>query len=500
MHAAEPFPHFVDDYLITCTRLTRPPPLGRRASARRSAGGFRRPGIERLSSALGGFARRLDAIRVDALPETERVERGCSSNVRARRFELEDAGRWERNPQLYADTLATSLAAQVMFDYAPSPSGPGASCRSCVRCRGSSGGARQRQGAAGHLRQGRRRNAARGDDVPRRRSAACVLGGLDDLSLLADLADASTEAGQASPATSSTSRTKCAAGEGLVPPRPAIVRAEAAARRRHLAAGRSPARHRPARAARDAGGIPHARRPPERRRPDRRRGARQAGNAPGPGSSWRRRAAQLGELQTFLQRNDRVAARGERGRSWRRRRSSTAGRLPASGRRGRSRRSAPRAVYYLTDADPSWPLDASASTCGISTSRRSGTSRSTRCSRATILHFQHLRKVESRCAGRRLRAGVVSRRLGALLRADDGRGGLRPARSRAQARAAGRRRSSASRASSSASGCTPTTGRWSRACASSATKRFSRSRAPAAKPSAARSTRLVVYARASWRC
>ena len=68
------------------------------------------------------------------------------------------------------------------------------------------------------------------------------------------------------------------------------------------------------------------------------------------------------------------------------------------------------------------------STCGTSTSRRSGTSRFTRSIPATSC-------TTSICAGRvegpqvdALRAGVVRRRLGALLRADDGRGRLPPRR------------------------------------------------------------------------
>src|SRR5437588_10790736 len=34
-------------------------------------------------------------------------------------FELESARTWERNPQLYADVLASSLAGQALFTHAP---------------------------------------------------------------------------------------------------------------------------------------------------------------------------------------------------------------------------------------------------------------------------------------------------------------------------------------------------------------------------------------------
>ena len=37
--------------------------------------------------------------------------RGCSSSRKC--------ARWERNPQFYADTLASSLAGQALFTYAP---------------------------------------------------------------------------------------------------------------------------------------------------------------------------------------------------------------------------------------------------------------------------------------------------------------------------------------------------------------------------------------------
>ena len=81
---------------------------------------FRRTAIDSHVSALAGFARRLDAIPVDTLPEVEQVEHGIvRSNIRARQFEFEEVRSWERNPQLYAETLASSLAAQAIFDYAP---------------------------------------------------------------------------------------------------------------------------------------------------------------------------------------------------------------------------------------------------------------------------------------------------------------------------------------------------------------------------------------------
>ena len=47
--------------------------------------------------------------------------RSSPPNIRARQFELEEIRSWERNPHVYADTLASSLAAQAIFAYAPEP-------------------------------------------------------------------------------------------------------------------------------------------------------------------------------------------------------------------------------------------------------------------------------------------------------------------------------------------------------------------------------------------
>ena len=42
-----------------------------------------------------------------------------ADQIRGRLFELEEERPWERNPQHYADLLATSLAGQTLFQYAP---------------------------------------------------------------------------------------------------------------------------------------------------------------------------------------------------------------------------------------------------------------------------------------------------------------------------------------------------------------------------------------------
>jgi uncharacterized protein (DUF885 family) len=121
MHAAEPLPHLVDDYLdylyevhptaATLDGVHLHDDLLEDCS---------RTAIETAGGALAGFARRLDATNPDRQPATEQIEHGIvRANVRARQFELEHVRSWERNPHYYADLLARSLAAQTVFTYAP---------------------------------------------------------------------------------------------------------------------------------------------------------------------------------------------------------------------------------------------------------------------------------------------------------------------------------------------------------------------------------------------
>ena len=196
MHAAEPFPHFVDDYL---NYLYEAHPSAATMDGVHKYDDlledFRRPAVDSHVSALAGFARRLDAIPVDGLPEIEQVEHGIvSSNIRSRQLEFEAVRSWERNPQLYAETLASSLAAQAIFDYAPEEE-------------------RARR-ILSKLRQTRRLIEAARDNVKEPPAMFVKVGldalrgvmtfidsdlpkafrGLDDLHLLSDLADASQDA------------------------------------------------------------------------------------------------------------------------------------------------------------------------------------------------------------------------------------------------------------------------------------------------------------------
>src|SRR6185503_9575075 len=81
-----------------------------------------RQSIEAEARALSGYLRRLDEINPDGLTDIERLEhRMLSSHIRGRMYELEEVRTWERNPQLYADIIASSLAGQALFTHAPAP-------------------------------------------------------------------------------------------------------------------------------------------------------------------------------------------------------------------------------------------------------------------------------------------------------------------------------------------------------------------------------------------
>jgi uncharacterized protein (DUF885 family) len=79
-----------------------------------------RSAVEAEAHALSGYLRRLGDISESGLTGTERLEHGMlASHIRSRMFELEEVRTWERNPQYYADIIATSLAGQALFTHAP---------------------------------------------------------------------------------------------------------------------------------------------------------------------------------------------------------------------------------------------------------------------------------------------------------------------------------------------------------------------------------------------
>jgi uncharacterized protein (DUF885 family) len=196
MHAAEPLPHFVDDYLAFLYEVH---PTGATMDGVHVHDDlledYRRSAIDTHVSALAGFARRLDAIPHGHLNEREQIEHQIvAANIRGRQFELEAVRSWERSPHIYGETLASSLAAQAIFSYASETD----------RARRVLSKLRQ----VPRLVQAARDNIKdppaifvkvgldtwRGAmsfidaDLPK------VFSGVDDLHLLGDLADASTEA------------------------------------------------------------------------------------------------------------------------------------------------------------------------------------------------------------------------------------------------------------------------------------------------------------------
>ena len=121
MYSSEPLPHFVDDYLAY---------LHERHPTNATFDGVHthddlledlsRPAIDTQVRELNDFARRLAAIDPAGLSGVDRLEQPViESSIKARLFELETIRSWERNPQYYADIIATTLAGQVLFDYAP---------------------------------------------------------------------------------------------------------------------------------------------------------------------------------------------------------------------------------------------------------------------------------------------------------------------------------------------------------------------------------------------
>jgi uncharacterized protein (DUF885 family) len=199
MYSAEPLPHFVDEYL---SYLYEVHPTNATFDGVHLHDDLiedlGRPAIDAQIRELGAFARRLAAIDPARLTDVERLERpALEANIRARLFELEEVRTWEKNPQHYSDILATSLAGQALFAYAPLPE----------RARRIVSKLRQ----VNRLVQAARDNikdppgifvkvgleSLRGtlrfinDDLPRAFSR------LDDLHILGDLADASTEAATA---------------------------------------------------------------------------------------------------------------------------------------------------------------------------------------------------------------------------------------------------------------------------------------------------------------
>jgi uncharacterized protein (DUF885 family) len=193
---AEPFQHFVDDYLAY---LYEAHPTSATLDGNHVhddlLDDLSRTALDSHSGALAGFARRLDAIPAGPLAPAEQVEHKIvRANIESRQFDTEHIRTWERDPHHYGTMLAASLASQAIFTFAPETD----------RARRLLSKLRQ----VPRLVQAARDNikdppaifvktgidTVRGvvtfidNDLPR------AFAGLDDMHLLADLADASTEA------------------------------------------------------------------------------------------------------------------------------------------------------------------------------------------------------------------------------------------------------------------------------------------------------------------
>ncbi len=199
VRSSEPFNHFVDDYLaylheVHPTNAT----LDGVHTHDDLLEDFSRQGIEQHTRALSGFSRRLQDINTSDLTAVEKAEQPMvAADIQARIFEHEQIRTWERNPQLYADTICSSIAGQVVFSHAPLPerarrvlSKLRQTARLVQACRDNikdppgifvKVGLETFRGALKFIHE----------DLPKAFSA------LDDMHLLGDLADASTEASQA---------------------------------------------------------------------------------------------------------------------------------------------------------------------------------------------------------------------------------------------------------------------------------------------------------------
>ncbi len=199
MYPSEPFPHFVDDYLAYLHEaLPSYAGLDGVHAHDDLLEDLSRQGIDAHVRTLSGFGRRLHQIDATHLSAVEQVDHPIvAAGIEARMYELEVVRSWERNPQIYAEIIGSSLAGQALFAYAPEPE----------RARRVVSKLRQ----VPRLVQAARDNIKecpgifvkvgleswRGtlrfieSDLPR------AFSGLDDLHILGDLADTSTEAATA---------------------------------------------------------------------------------------------------------------------------------------------------------------------------------------------------------------------------------------------------------------------------------------------------------------
>src|SRR5678816_2236618 len=123
MYPSEPFPHFVDDYLAYLHEAL-PSYAGLDGVHAHDAllEDLSRQAIDAHVRTLSGFGRRLHQIDPSLLTRVEQADHPIvSAGIEARMYELEAIRSWERNPQIYAEIIGSSLAGQALFAYAPEP-------------------------------------------------------------------------------------------------------------------------------------------------------------------------------------------------------------------------------------------------------------------------------------------------------------------------------------------------------------------------------------------
>jgi uncharacterized protein (DUF885 family) len=398
MAASEPLPHFVDD-LLGYLHETHPThaTLDGVHTHDDLLEDLSRHGIDQEARALAGYLRRLEEIDRDGLTQIEGLEhRMLASHLRGRMFELEAVRTWERNPQMYADVLASSLAAQALFTHAPAPE----------RARRVLSKLRQTprliQAARDNIKEPpgifvkvgieTMRGALKfiDDDLPRAFSS------VDDLHLLGDLADAQQEASQAlgsyieylekdvAPKARASFRLgrdkfeqKLRLEEGINVPVDRLL----AIAERELAATQEAFRQL---AGKTSGADP------------REIWAKTKDNHPAPGELVKLGRDQLDDLKTFLERQSLITVpdgepvivaptpefyRWSFASMW------TPGPFESK---------PTRAYYYLTDADPSWPADRQAEHLRDYNLPTLWSVSIHEVYPGHFLHYQHLRKVTSK--------------------------------------------------------------------------------------------------------
>lgn len=193
---SEPLSHFIDQYLDYVYEIQ---------PTEAAADGVHlhddlledlsRSAIDSRIREFGGWSRRLDGIAPGGLTSEERLDRRMLGDcIRSRLYALEEVRDWERNPLVYAEVLANSLATQVLFAYADLPERArriGSKLRQTPRLIDS---ARENVSEAPGLFVKVAIESFEGvlsfieKDLPR------AFRDLDDLHILGDLADASTDA------------------------------------------------------------------------------------------------------------------------------------------------------------------------------------------------------------------------------------------------------------------------------------------------------------------